>query len=163
MWISPNFKSKHFLLVRPRKFYIVKLCNKFCGRKNNLDSKHERKCWLQLGKFIYSLFGLPAFQGLWTNTANLHLCSLLFQTIPCRRRRIITHTVLVPNKPLVFICPPPHQPNSPHVFLYMCILSIYSYIYYKNLHPSQKYCDILSGTEGQDWKQESEHPPFLIM
>ncbi len=113
--------------------------------------------------FIYSLFGLPAFQGLWTNTGNLHLCSLLFQTIPCRRRRIITHTVLVPNKPLVFICPPPHQPISPHVLLYMCILSIYSYIYYKNLHPSQKYWDILSGTEGQDWKQESEHPPFLII
>jgi hypothetical protein len=85
---------------------------------------------------------------------------------PCcskRCRRIITHTVLVPNKPLVFICPPPHQPISPHVLLYMCILSIYSYIYYKNLHPSQKYCDILSGTEGQDWKQESEHPSFLIM
>ncbi len=93
--------------------------------------------------FIYSLLGLPAFQGLWTNTANLHLCFLLFQTIPWRRRRIITHTVLVPNKPLVFICPPPHQPISPHVFLYMRILSIYSYIYYKNLHPSQKYCDIL--------------------
>jgi hypothetical protein len=111
---------------------------------------------------IYFLFGLPAFQGLWTNTANLHLSSLLFQTIPFRRRRIITHTVLVPNKPF-FICPPPHQPISPHVLLYMCILIIYSYIYYKNLHPSQKYCDILSGTESQDWKQESEHPPFLIM
>ncbi len=69
---------------------------------------------------------------------------------------------IVPNKPLVFICPPPHQPISPHVLLYMCILSIYSYIYYKNLHPSQKYY-ILSGTDGQDWKQESEHPPFLIM
>jgi hypothetical protein len=51
---------------------------------------------------------------------------------PCcskRCRRIITHTVLVPNKPLVFICPPPHQPISPHVLVYMCILSIYSYIY----------------------------------
>ena len=39
---------------------------------------------------------------------------------PCcskRCRRIITHTVLVPNKPLVFICPPPHQPISPHVLV----------------------------------------------